>query len=162
MLFFSIFLHVNPYYGPRTQSLQIFCYLHPLFSAKRSSRALLAINHLDMQKQLFSVMLIFALSAQVHGQHSVLSVDSLFLNGIAGFYEQAEHATGHIWPGMELSPVCLYRVNGPAILYNHPNPPESFEKIADRTYLGTQAELQLMGSTITEINDVPVAIALPL
>jgi len=112
-----------------------------------------------MQKQLFSILLIFALSAQVNGQHSMLAVDSLFLNGIAGFYEQAEHATDHIWPGMELSPVCLYRVNGPAILYNHPNPPESFEKIADLTYLGTQAELQLMGSTITEINDVPVAIA---
>ena len=112
-----------------------------------------------MKKPLLSVLLFFALSCQVAGQVSMLSVDSLFLGSIAGFYEQAEEATVMIWPGMELSPVCLYRVNGPAILYNHPSPPDSFVKVADRTYLGTQAELQLMGSTIAEINGVITAIA---
>ncbi len=112
-----------------------------------------------MKKQLSSILLFFTLSCQVAGQVSMLSVDSLFLGSIAGFYEQVEEATAMIWPGMKPSPVCLYRVNGPAILYNHPSPPESFVKVADQTYLGTQAELQLMGSTIAKINGVATAIA---
>ncbi len=112
-----------------------------------------------MKKQLSSILLFFTLSCQVAGQASMLSVDSLFLGSIAGFYEQVEEATAMIWPGMKPSPVCLYRVNGPAILYNHPSPPESFVKVADQTYLGTQAELQLMGSTIAKINGVATAIA---
>ena len=112
-----------------------------------------------LKSYITQILLFFALSMHVHGQVPMLPVDSLFLHGIAGFYAQAEDATRTIWPGMEASPVCLYRVNGPAILYNHPDPPDSFVNVADRTYLGTQAELQLMGSTIAEINGVITAIA---
>jgi len=60
---------------------------------------------------------------------------------------------------MKLAPVCLYRVNGPAFLYNHPDPPDSFRKIGDRIYMGSQADQQLMGSTMTDINGVLSAIA---
>ncbi|MDD4604542.1 MAG: hypothetical protein PHF97_12165 [Bacteroidales bacterium] len=43
-----------------------------------------------------------------------------------------------IWPGMELSPICLFRVNCPAVLYNHPDPPASFNKTGESTYIGSQ------------------------
>ena len=104
-------------------------------------------------------MLVSTLSLCTSAQVRMMPIDSLYLNGIAAFYETAGKVSHDIWPGMELSPVCIYRVGGPAILYNHPDPPASFVKVAERTFLGTQAELQLMGSTITEINGVLTAIA---
>ena len=86
------------------------------------------------------------------------SIDSLYLSTVEEFYQNAEKSKQSIWEGMTLSPICLFRINGPAILYNHPNPPQSFKRHSDRLYIGTQNELQIFGATTAKINGVLTAI----
>jgi len=88
----------------------------------------------------------------------LLPIDSIYLSSIDDFYENAAMVKDEIWEGMQLAPACLYRVNGPALLYDHPSPPESFIKVSDRLYHGVQKELQLFGATQMEINGVITAI----
>ncbi|HCY00514.1 MAG TPA: hypothetical protein DG754_10280 [Bacteroidales bacterium] len=97
-------------------------------------------------------------SSIVNGQVEFTSIDSLYLTSIEHFYKNAEDVKSEIWEGMELAPICLFRVNGPAILYNHPNPPQNFIRITDKLYLGEQKQLQLYGATQMEINGVLTAI----
>ena len=92
-------------------------------------------------------------------QHNaLLPIDSLYLSKIEAFYKNAELLSEKAWPGMTVSPVCIFRKNGPAFLYHHPNPPATFTKISDHLYRGTQAELQILGATQAEINGVLTAI----
>jgi hypothetical protein len=93
------------------------------------------------------------------GQENLEKIDSLFLLSIEGFYEKVNNAKNEIWNGMELAPICLYRVNGPALLYNHPNPPNKCMQLTDKLYLGKQKDLQLFASTQMEINGTLTAIA---
>lgn len=94
----------------------------------------------------------------LNGQEQLTAIDSLYMASIDHFYKNAENAKSKIWTGMELAPVCLFRVNGPAILYNHPNPPENFIKVTDKLYIGKQNDLQLFGATQMEINGTLTAI----
>lgn len=87
-----------------------------------------------------------------------MAIDSLYISSIDRFYKNAEVVKSEIWEGMELAPLCLFRINGPALLYNHPSPPESFTRVSDRLFIGEQQELQLFGSTQAEINGVLTAI----
>ncbi|MGM0667422.1 MAG: hypothetical protein ACQETA_08885 [Bacteroidota bacterium] len=113
-----------------------------------------------MKKLIFiKLLFIILFPYDAKGQAELLPIDSLYLAGLEKFYSDAEAGRKHIWPGMELAPVCLYRVNGPAFLYNHPDPPDSFSKINEKIYLGSQADQQLLGSTMTEINGHLSAIA---
>jgi hypothetical protein len=57
-----------------------------------------------------------------------------------------------VWDGMELAPVCLFRDNGPAFLYNHPNPPATMKRLSEKLYVGKQKDLNLFGATQAEIN----------
>ncbi|MFO8087353.1 MAG: hypothetical protein R6T91_06025 [Bacteroidales bacterium] len=93
------------------------------------------------------------------GQEKLMKIDSLYLTSIDDFYEKADSAKSEIWNEMELAPICLFRVNGPALLYNHPNPPQKFTQVTDKLYVGKQSDLQLYGSTQMEINDILTAIA---
>lgn len=112
-----------------------------------------------MKYKVLLLSIAFSLFAtESYGQPSMLPVDSLYLDAIENFYEFAEDHKEQIWPGMELSPVVFYRINGPAFLYNHPDPPETFTKISVNLYRGSQSELQLFGDTITEINGTLSAI----
>lgn len=94
------------------------------------------------------------LTAQVQ----LLSIDSLYLTTIEHFYNNAESVKSEIWEGMKFAPVCMFRINGPALLYNHPQPPKSFVRVTDKLYVGTQQELQLFGATQAEINGILTAI----
>lgn len=94
----------------------------------------------------------------IQGQEQLLAIDSLYMASIDHFYENAEKVKSEIWEGMKIAPICLFRVNGPALLYNHPSPPESFIKVSDRLYIGEQKDLQLFGATQAEINGVLTAI----
>lgn len=87
-----------------------------------------------------------------------MPIDSLYLASIDHFYKDADNAKSEIWKGMELAPVCMFRVNGPALLYNHPNPPENFIRVTDKLYIGEQKDLQLFGATQMEINGTLTAI----
>jgi len=109
-------------------------------------------------KILFLILVIILGKTSLTGQNNWLPIDSLFTSEIDEFYKNANEFRDKAWIGMELSPVCIFRKNGPAFLYNHPNPPETFKKVRDNLYEGTQAELQLMGATLVEINGVLTAI----
>lgn len=109
-------------------------------------------------KFILTTLVILAFPLMAKCQIKMLPVDSLYLEGISKFYQFAKTTKDEIWPGMELSPVCLYRVDGPAILYNHPNPPESFTKTGENTYVGLQNELNLFGATQVKINGILTAI----
>ncbi len=87
-----------------------------------------------------------------------MPIDSLYMSSIDDFYKNAGNATSKIWTGMGLAPVCMYRVNGPALLYNHPNQPKSFKRVNDKLYIGDQKDLQLFGATQMEINGTLSAI----
>lgn len=84
--------------------------------------------------------------------------DSLYLTTIDHFYNNAEDVKSEIWEEMKLAPICMYRVNGPALLYNHPEPPKSFTQVTDKLYIGEQRDLQLFGATQMEINGTLTAI----
>jgi len=112
-----------------------------------------------MKTKILSLFLVLTLSkASLIGQNNLLPIDSLYISKIDEFYRNAIEFKDKAWSGMELSPVCLFRINGPAFLYNHPNPPKTFKKIRDNLFLGTQAELQLFGATQAEINGTLTAI----
>jgi hypothetical protein len=93
-----------------------------------------------------------------NAQKQLMAIDSLYLTSIDRFYNYAENNKSEIWKEMKLAPVCLYRINGPALLYNHPNPPENFKKINDKLYIGEQKDLQLFGATQIEINGTLTAV----
>lgn len=117
-------------------------------------------NESVMNKKLIIVAttLLFILPTKLFAQNQLLPIDSLYLNSIEHFYEFAEEHSDEIWPGMEIAPVILYRMDGPAFLYNHPDPPESFTKHSNNLYIGLQSELQLLGDTIIDINGILTAI----
>lgn len=73
--------------------------------------------------------------------------DRLYARHLKAFYAEVEERASTIWPGMELCPVCIFRPNGPAFLYGHPDPPPSFSDVGDGLWLGDQAALQLFGAT---------------
>ena len=105
------------------------------------------------------ILLFAGISALSQAQVNFRPVDSLYMNSLEDFYTIAENSMNDIWPGMKPSPVCLYRVNGPAFLYNHPDPPPSFTKITEKLYAGSQYEAGLFGSTQLDINGILTAIA---
>lgn len=111
-----------------------------------------------MKTKIIILILFTAISKISIGQITMLPIDSLYLSKIEEFYKNADQFRNNSWPGMTLSPICIFRKNGPAFLYNHPNPPETLKKVRDNLYMGTQAELQILGATQAEINGVSTAI----
>ncbi len=95
---------------------------------------------------------------QAQEQIQLLPIDSIYLSAIGDFYANADDLKDEIWEDMQLAPICLFRENGPALLYNHPSPPQSFHKMSDKFYIGKQDELQLFGATQMEINGELTAI----
>jgi len=84
--------------------------------------------------------------------------DQLYIDQLESFYKEIETLADTIWPGMKLCPVCIYRQDGPAFLYKHPNPPESLTSIGEELWLGKQADLQLYAATQFDINGALTAI----
>lgn len=109
-------------------------------------------------KVLFFILVITVYNTSLSGQNNLLPIDSLYINKIDEFYKNTNEFRDKVWLGIEISPICIFRKNGPAFLYNHPNPPVTFKKIRDNLYQGTQTELQLIGATQVEINGVLTAI----
>ncbi len=109
-------------------------------------------------KNLLFICLFLFNTSITNGQEQLMAIDSLYLTSIDHFYKNAENAKSEIWNGMQLAPICLFRINGPALLYNHPNPPENFIWVTDKLYIGEQKELQLFGATQIDINGTLTAI----
>ena len=114
-----------------------------------------------MKKSLLFLPVVFMLTITtgLFATPPLQAIDSLYMQGIKEFYAFAREHKEEIWPGMTLGPLCVYRMGGPAFLYNHPEPPPSFVEIASGLYMGQQSEQQLFGSTTKPINGVLTAIA---
>ena len=106
----------------------------------------------------FLILVTFIIFNSTNAQEKLLPIDTLYVSKINDFYTNADQLSDKAWPGMELCPICIFRKNGPAFLYKHPNPPDSFREISDDLYGGAQTELQLFGATQVEINGVLTAI----
>lgn len=111
-----------------------------------------------MKTKILLLIVFTAISNISIGQNTTLPIDSLYLNKIEVFYKNADRLRSTAWPEMTLSPICVFRKNGPAFLYNHPTPPASFKKVKENLYMGTQEELQILGATQANINGVLTAI----
>jgi hypothetical protein len=85
------------------------------------------------------------------------AIDSVFMNSVTNFSKNLESIKDSIWPDMKIGPYCIFRLNGPAFLMNHPNPPKTGEMVNDRICLLNQADYGLFGATQTEINGVLTA-----
>jgi len=85
-------------------------------------------------------------------------IDGLHSNWLLEFYPLAKKLIPKIWPGMQLYPICTFRINGPIWLYNHPNPPKSFRNVENRLWVGDWKDLRLFGATPVTINGVRTAI----
>ncbi len=109
-------------------------------------------------KYLIIACLLLFNQAFISAQEPLTAIDRQYLASVVHFYEMAEHSKNEVWEGMELAPVCLFRIDGPAFLYKHPNPPGNFIQLSDELYVGKQRHLELFGATQVEINGVLTAI----
>ncbi len=85
------------------------------------------------------------------------AIDSVFMNSLANFSKNLETIKDSIWPDMSIGPYCIFRLNGPAFLMNHPSPPQNARLLKDKIYLLNQSDYGLFGATQTMINDVLTA-----
>ena len=109
-------------------------------------------------KLLIFISMLLSSNSIIYAQGESTAIDSLYMASIGHFYNYAENKKNEIWKEMKLAPICLYRIGGPALLYNHPNPPANFRKVNDKLYIGDQNDLQLFGATQMEINGTLIAI----
>jgi hypothetical protein len=79
-------------------------------------------------------------------------IDSAYLHGFINFSINANSIKEKTWPGMTIGPSCIYRLNGPAFLINHPQPPANAKLLKDSIYMFNQTDYALMGTSQTEIN----------
>ncbi len=79
-------------------------------------------------------------------------IDSAYLNTFGDFSRNVNNIKDKVWSGMEVGPSCIFRLNGPAFLMNHPQPAANGKLLSDSTFMFKQAELALMGTSQTEIN----------
>lgn len=83
--------------------------------------------------------------------------DSVYLASFPEFSKNVNTIKDQVWPGMTIGPFCGCRLNGPALLMNHPNPPKNSIQLSNGIYLLKQSEFGLNGATQTEINGVLTA-----
>jgi hypothetical protein len=95
---------------------------------------------------------LFCSPGKLGAQVRLESIDSLYMQSLDSFYSKARMYKDEVWEGMQLAPVCLFRDNGPAFLYNHPDPPASMARLSKKLYVGEQKDLNLFGATQAEIN----------
>ncbi len=79
-------------------------------------------------------------------------IDSLYLKAFTTFPEKMNEIKEAVWPGMKIGPSCIFRVNGPAFLINHPLVPGNARHITDSIYVFNQRDYALMGTSQTEID----------
>lgn len=80
-------------------------------------------------------------------------VDSVYLNTLAAFSKNIYSLKDEVWPGMQIGPFCIFRVNGPVFIMNHPQPPREARYLKDSIYVFNQADYALAGTTQTPINN---------
>ena len=85
------------------------------------------------------------------------SIDRIYLNEMPRFYSNVNKIAGKVWPGMKIGPFCAFRLNGPAFMMNHPNPPEQAKNLGNGVFVFSQSDYNLIGTTNTKINGLLTA-----
>ncbi|MBT1709448.1 hypothetical protein KK062_14490 [Fulvivirgaceae bacterium PWU5] len=102
--------------------------------------------------KLFAICLVLAASTTLLCAQATTPLDSTYLANLATFSKNAHSLASEIWPGMKIGPFCIFRVNGPAYIMNHPAPPEA-RLLHDSIYSFKQSDYALAGTTQTPINN---------
>src|SRR5688572_29936332 len=74
-------------------------------------------------------------------------IDSAYLNRLVDFSRNVNKIKENVWPGMTIGPSCIFRLNGPAFLIHHPQPPANAKYLVGSIYIFNPAEYGLMGTT---------------
>lgn len=100
----------------------------------------------------FIVIVLFVIYNLTANAQVIEPIDSLYFNAINVFSKNINNITKKVWPGMQIGPFCIFRLNGPAFLMNHPNPPANGKYLKDSVFLLNQSEYGFVGATQTEVN----------
>lgn len=104
----------------------------------------------------FSFLIVFTMLGVANAQQ-LDSIDSAFINSLTNFSINLEKIKDSIWPDMKTGPFCIFRLDGPAFLMNHSDPPINAKLINNNIYLLNQSDYELFGATQTLINGVLTA-----
>ena len=103
--------------------------------------------------KLFAICLMLIASITSLSAQTITSLDSTYLAHLAAFSKNARSLAPEVWPGMTIGPFCIFRVNGPAYIMNHPAPPKEARLLHDSIYIFKQSDYALAGTTQTPINN---------
>lgn len=103
-------------------------------------------------KKYFTLLLILYINYSVYAQ-VIMPIDSAYISTVADFSKNINTITEKIWPGMQIGPYCIFRLNGPAFLLNHPAPPQNSRHFNDSIFILNASDYGLFGATQTEINN---------
>jgi hypothetical protein len=103
--------------------------------------------------KLLSIYLLLVASITSLSAQTTTPLDSAYLAHLATFSKNAYSLAPEIWPGMTIGPFCIFRVNGPAYIMNHPAPPKEARLLRDSIYIFKQSDYALAGTTQTPINN---------
>lgn len=104
----------------------------------------------------FSLLIVFSMLGVTYAQQFE-PIDSVFINSLLNFSINIEKIKDSVWPDMKIGPYCIFRLEGPAFLLNHSDPPINAKLINDNIYLLNQSDYGLFGATQTLINGVLTA-----
>jgi hypothetical protein len=103
--------------------------------------------------KLLAISLILFTHTTPLSAQTTTSLDSTYLAHLATFSKNAHTLASEIWPGMKIGPFCIFRVNGPAYILNHPQPPKEARLLHDSISIFKQSDYALAGTTQTPINN---------
>lgn len=104
-------------------------------------------------KKFFTLLLILYVNYSITNAQVITPIDSTFLSTVADFSQNINKIKEKVWPGMQIGPYCIFRLNGTAFLLNHPAPPQNSHHLKDSIYIMNASDYGLMGATQTEINN---------
>jgi hypothetical protein len=104
-------------------------------------------------KRIFTLLLVLSFIYSVTDAQVITPIDSVYLNALTSFSKNVDKIKEKVWPGMQIGPFCIFRLNGPAFLLNHPVPPQNSHYLKDSIYILNAFDYGLMGATQTEINN---------
>ncbi len=108
-------------------------------------------------KRFVFVLILVLFNLEISNAVEIEPIDNTYLNEMPEFYSNVKKLADKVWPGMKIGPFCAFRLNGPAFIMNHPDPPEQAKKLEDNIFVFSQQDYNLMGATNTEINGLLTA-----
>lgn len=104
-------------------------------------------------KRFFALLFVVFTSCCITDAQVITPIDSAYLSTVADFSRNINKIKDQVWPGMQIGPYSIFRLNGPAFLLNHPAPPQNSHCLKDSIFILNASDYGLMGATQTEINN---------